>query len=64
MESGAGARDRSRLEAWFATWKGPIGWELRDAEIAVARDIAFGSLSSSDALALVSEKQVQMEVSF
>jgi uncharacterized protein YndB with AHSA1/START domain/ketosteroid isomerase-like protein len=38
---GAKARDRAQLEAWFATWKGPIGWELADAEIAVARDIAF-----------------------
>ncbi len=23
------------LEAWFATWRGPIGWELRDPDIAV-----------------------------
>ena len=38
---GAKARDRVRLEAWFATWRGPIGWELRDPDIAVGGDVAF-----------------------
>jgi uncharacterized protein YndB with AHSA1/START domain/ketosteroid isomerase-like protein len=38
---GAKARDRSRLEAWFATWRGPIGWELHDPDISVGGDVAF-----------------------
>jgi PhnB protein len=39
--AGAKARDRADLETWFATWRGPIGWELRDPDIAVGGDIAF-----------------------
>jgi uncharacterized protein YndB with AHSA1/START domain/ketosteroid isomerase-like protein len=38
---GAKAQERARLEAWFATWRGPIGWKLHDPEIAVGGDIAF-----------------------
>jgi uncharacterized protein YndB with AHSA1/START domain/ketosteroid isomerase-like protein len=39
--SGAKARDRAALEAWFATWRGPIGWELKDIDIAIGGDVAF-----------------------
>ena len=29
------------LNAWFATWKGPIGYEIRDLNILVGDDVAF-----------------------
>jgi PhnB protein len=29
------------LNAWFATWKGPIGYEIRDLTITVSDDVAF-----------------------
>jgi ketosteroid isomerase-like protein len=35
--------DRAGTEAWFATWKGPIGWENRDVRIAAAGDVAFAT---------------------
>jgi ketosteroid isomerase-like protein len=33
--------DAKGLDAWFATWQGPIGSEARDLEIAVSGDTAF-----------------------
>jgi ketosteroid isomerase-like protein len=35
------AANAEGLEAWFATWQGPIGYELRDLTITAADDIAF-----------------------
>jgi uncharacterized protein (TIGR02246 family) len=32
---------RNNLEAWFPTFRGPIGYEIRDLSIAVSDDIAF-----------------------
>jgi PhnB protein len=32
----------ARLAAWFATWRGPLGVELRDLAITVRDDIAHG----------------------
>jgi uncharacterized protein (TIGR02246 family) len=32
---------RHSLEAWFATWKGPIGYETRDLSIVIGGDVAF-----------------------
>jgi PhnB protein len=29
------------LEAWFATWQGPIGYEIHDLDIAADGDVAF-----------------------
>jgi PhnB protein len=29
------------LKAWFATWQGPIGYEIRDLNITVGGDVAF-----------------------
>ncbi|MGO1080485.1 YybH family protein [Inquilinus sp. CA228] len=29
------------LEAWFATWRGPIGYEIHDLGIAAGGDVAF-----------------------
>ncbi|MDR6290523.1 MULTISPECIES: YybH family protein [Inquilinus] len=29
------------LEGWFATWRGPIGYELRDLAVTVGGDVAF-----------------------
>jgi ketosteroid isomerase-like protein len=33
--------DAKNLNAWFATWQGPIGSEVRDLRIAVSGDTAF-----------------------
>jgi ketosteroid isomerase-like protein len=35
------ARDKSALQAWFATWRGPVGWEVRDPTVVVDGDVAF-----------------------
>jgi PhnB protein len=37
----AEAADRKGLEAWFSTWQGPIGYELRDLRVAASSDLAF-----------------------
>jgi PhnB protein len=33
--------DAEGLEAWFATWDGPLGYELRDLRVAAGADTAF-----------------------
>src|SRR5579871_586285 len=33
--------DIAGLIGWFATWDGPIGYELRDLEISAGEDVAF-----------------------
>ena len=33
--------DANVLQAWFATWRGPLGYELRDLDITVGDDAAF-----------------------
>ncbi len=35
------AADADGLNAWFATWRGPIGYTLRDLEIVIGGDAAF-----------------------
>jgi PhnB protein len=35
--------DTANLEAWFATWDGPIGYELHDLRITVGTDVAFST---------------------
>jgi PhnB protein len=35
--------DLAGTQGWFATWKGPIGWEHRDVEIAASGDVAFAT---------------------
>lgn len=32
---------RERLEAWLASYRGPVGYELRDLSVAVADEVAF-----------------------
>ncbi|HLY80125.1 MAG TPA: nuclear transport factor 2 family protein [Caulobacteraceae bacterium] len=32
---------KAGLEAWFATWDGPIGYELRDLKIVAGDQVAF-----------------------
>jgi len=34
---------RKSTEAWFATWKGPIGWEDRDLVVTASEDVAFST---------------------
>jgi PhnB protein len=29
------------LEAWFATWRGPLGYEVRDLKVTAGDDVAF-----------------------
>ncbi len=36
----SGAQGEPGLNEWFATWRGPIGYETRDLAIAVAGDLA------------------------
>jgi PhnB protein len=33
--------DAKGLKAWFATWQGPIGYEIHDLNITVGNDVAF-----------------------
>jgi ketosteroid isomerase-like protein len=39
--SGAKALDRQKLEAWMASWEGPIGYELSELEVTAASDLAL-----------------------
>src|ERR1700761_9824608 len=38
---GAGERAKEALEDWFKTWKGPIGWSVRDLTLEPSDDLAF-----------------------
>ena len=38
---GPAAARKQALAAWFTTWDGPIGYEIRDLEIETGGDIAF-----------------------
>jgi PhnB protein len=33
--------DAEGLQAWFSTWRGPLGYEIRDLNITVGGDAAF-----------------------
>jgi uncharacterized protein (TIGR02246 family) len=33
--------DAKGLQAWFSSWQGPIGYEIRDLKIAAGEDAAF-----------------------
>jgi uncharacterized protein (TIGR02246 family) len=33
--------DAQGLQAWFATWRGPLGYEVRDLAITAGVDVAF-----------------------
>lgn len=33
--------DPKELEAWFATWRGPIGWQIDTLDVAASGDVAF-----------------------
>jgi PhnB protein len=35
------ATNAQGLEAWFATWRGPLGYEVRELNISAGEDIAF-----------------------
>jgi PhnB protein len=37
------AADAKGLEDWFATWQGPIGYEVHDLNITSGDDVAFSS---------------------
>lgn len=39
--AGPQAVDHDGLEYWYGTWRGPIGYELRDLTIAASADVAF-----------------------
>ncbi|MBL0375169.1 nuclear transport factor 2 family protein [Rhizobium sp. KVB221] len=34
-------RDANGLQAWLATWRGPIGGDVRDVKLRVGEDVAF-----------------------
>jgi ketosteroid isomerase-like protein len=33
--------DAKGLQAWFSTWQGPLGYEIRDLNITAGHDVAF-----------------------
>jgi PhnB protein len=33
--------DKAAIESWFSTWRGPIGWEICDLDIAAESGLAF-----------------------
>jgi uncharacterized protein (TIGR02246 family) len=33
--------DAKGLQAWFSTWRGPLGYEIRDLNITAGDDVAF-----------------------
>jgi PhnB protein len=33
--------DAKGLQAWFSTWRGPLGYEIRDLNITAGADVAF-----------------------
>ena len=35
------ASNAKGLNAWFATWEGPIGYDIRDLNVTVGNDVAF-----------------------
>ncbi|WP_439815130.1 YybH family protein [Zavarzinia sp. CC-PAN008] len=39
--SGPAEEERGGLEAWFATWDGPIGYDIRLEQVTVGGDAAF-----------------------
>jgi ketosteroid isomerase-like protein len=39
--AGADAVDKKGLEDWFSTWRGPIGYEVRDFIVTAGEDVAF-----------------------
>ena len=43
QNKGASPSARQDVEAWFATWKGPIGWEDRDLVVTAGDDVAFST---------------------
>lgn len=43
LHRGAAADARRHTEDWFATWKGPIGWEDRDLQVTASADVAFAT---------------------
>jgi ketosteroid isomerase-like protein len=43
QHKGSGTDARAGTTSWFATWKGPIGWEDRDLAITVGDRVAFST---------------------
>jgi PhnB protein len=39
------AADAKGLEAWFATWHGPLGYEIHDLDVTAGGDTAFSHRS-------------------
>lgn len=40
--AGATAMDTNGLEEWFATFQGPLGYEVHNLNVTVSDDVAFG----------------------
>jgi ketosteroid isomerase-like protein len=41
QSGGAEALDKKSIEDWFSSWRGPIGYELRDLSVTTGGDLAF-----------------------
>ena len=39
--TGDNTQGKKGVEEWFATWRGPLGYEFRDLSITVGNDVAF-----------------------
>ncbi len=46
QNKGASPNARQDVEAWFATWKGPIGWEDRELAVTAGDTVAFSTALS------------------
>ena len=40
-QTGDRSRAKEGLKAWFATWQGPLGYEVRDLSVTVGGEVAF-----------------------
>lgn len=38
---GVGAAAEQELDRWFATWRGPLGYDVRDFSVTTGKDMAF-----------------------
>jgi PhnB protein len=39
--AGADALEKAGLESWFSSWRGPLGYEVRDFSVAAGDELAF-----------------------
>lgn len=60
QHNGSRAEATARIEAWFATWDGPIGWEDRDVVVQAGDNVAFSTALSRISGSKVGSGQVSL----